>query len=155
MYHNICPVFYRAYQIRRCKGIIHNKRDLVFMGNFRNCFNIYHIRIGISQSFNKHSFCIILNGCFQLSVIKNIYKGGCDPILGKCVEKQVKGSSVNIFCRNNMTTVLRHILNGIGNSCCPGSYCKSCRSSLQGCHPFLKNILSGIGQPSVNISRIT
>ena len=51
MHHNICAVFYGAYQIWCCKGAVYHQRNLMVMGNSGNRFNIAHIGMRISKSF--------------------------------------------------------------------------------------------------------
>ena len=74
MNNNVCSMFYRSYQIWRCKCVIDNKRNLVCMCNACNLFYINNIGIRISESLDKYSLCVILYCAFYLVIIKWVYK---------------------------------------------------------------------------------
>ena len=137
---NICSVFNRPYKIRCGKGIIHNQRNLVCMGDVRNLLNIDHIRIWITQSFNMNCLCVFLNGRFDFFIIKWVYKSCCDSILRQCVGQQVVCTAVNIFSRYNVVSRMGQILKCIRYGRCSGSHRQSCHTTFKRCDTLFKHI---------------
>ncbi len=142
--YNIRTIFNRPDQIRSCKGIIDYQRNPVSMGNTGNPLNIGYIRIRIPQGFDENRFGILLNRRLYSGIIRRIHKSSRDSILRQGMGKKIIGSSINILCRYNMVTLLCQILKGICNSCCAGSNCQCCNTTLQSGNPPFKYILRRI-----------
>ena len=47
----------------------------MFMCQICECFNINHLRIGVSQGFNIKSLGVVLNGCLNLFQVERVYEG--------------------------------------------------------------------------------
>ena len=62
MRYNITAEFKRTAVDRSCKGIIHNKRNSIFMCNICKGFNIKHIKAWIRNCFTENTFRVRLNG---------------------------------------------------------------------------------------------
>ena len=122
------------------------------MSNARYTFDIHHIRIGISQCFQENRLRIILYGPFQLFFIKGIHEGSGHAEIRKSMGQEIISPSIYVFGSHNMLTLLRQILEGIGDGRRPRCNGKRRAASLQRRHSALKYVLCGIGQPSVNIT---
>ena len=92
----------RLYQKRRCKGIIYNKGNLVFVCDMGDLLDICKRSIGISDCFDKNSFCVFLNGLFKSAVFIGIDKGGGDAGFRQSVSQKVVGSAVDPAGGNDM-----------------------------------------------------
>ena len=76
------------------------------------------------------------------------------PYAGSVCSRRFECSTVDVLCRYDMVTVLCQVLNGVGDSCCTGSYCKSCYTAFQCCDSLFKYIFCRVGQTSVNVTCI-
>ena len=124
------------------------------MSNFCNRFNINHIRVGVSKSFNIHCFCVVLDCILYFFKIKYINKCCCNSIRRKCMLKQVCCSSVDILGCYDVISLLCKILDGVCDRCCTGCYCKCCRTAFKCCDSLLEYIFCRVCQTSVNITCI-
>lgn len=68
--------------------------------------------------------------------------------------KKIICSAVNILCRNNMISCLRHGLECIGHRRCAGGNCQSRHAAFQRRYSLFENIFRRICQPPVNITGI-
>ena len=53
------------------------------MSNFSDSFDIYYIRVRVSESLDIDRFGILLDGCTDLILIEDIDEGGADAVLWK------------------------------------------------------------------------
>ena len=154
VYYYVCTVLDWSYKIRCCKCIINNKRNLMLVRNLCNFLNINNLWVWISQRLDENQLCILLDSALNLFIIKWIYECCVDTIWYKCMCQQIVGTTIDIFCCNNMITCKCQILDCICNSCCARSNCKCCNTTLKAGNSLLKYILSRISQSSVNVAGI-
>ena len=74
MNHNVSAILDRANQIRCCKCRIHYKRNVMFMCNLCNFFDINQVGVRVSKCFNKDCFCVFLDCSFEGTFYFRIYK---------------------------------------------------------------------------------
>ena len=67
---------------------------------------------------------------------------------------QIEGTAIEIVGSHDMIAYLQDVLQGIGNSRCSRSDSQSGHTTLQGCHTILEHTLCGVGQSTVDITRI-
>ena len=154
MNHDICAMLDRTDEIRCSEGIIHNDRKSVLMCDLCYSVDIRNITVRISEGFKIDGSGILLDRALYLCQIMCIHKCGLDAILGKCVCQKVVASAVNGLLCYDMTAVCGKSLNGIGDGCRTAGQCQSCGTAFQCCQSLLQHILCGVGQSSVDISRI-
>ena len=118
------------------------------------CLNIYHLTVGVAQRLNIQGFCILLDRIFCFLQVKGIHECCGDAVIDKCVCQEVIGSAVDILGRYNMVSCFCHRLERVGNCRCAGGNCQCRNAAFQRCDSLLKDILGGVGKPSVNISRV-
>ena len=116
-------------------------------------FNIYNIRIRVSQSFNKNSLCIFFY-CFFNAVRFRIHKWSFYTELRQSVSKQIIGTSVNSFRGNNVSAVCGYVFRRISYRRRSACYRESSRSAFQSSDSLLKNLLRRISKPSVYVPAI-
>ncbi len=75
--HNIRTVFKRAQKIGGGEGVIHHQRNFIRMSDFCHSLDIDGIGIGISNGFDKNSFCVLLDSVGPIAPIR-IHKGSRD-----------------------------------------------------------------------------
>ena len=124
------------------------------MSDFRQAFNIGDIAERISQRLRENRLGILINSGFNLFFVIDIHPLRSDSEVGKSMLQQIIGSAVNVFRGDDILTLLRKRLNRIGYR--SGSRgCRKCGDApFQRGNSLFKHILRGIGQTSVNISRI-
>ena len=97
MYDNISSILKRSEQIRRGKGIVHNKRDTMGMGSIGNASDICKICVRIADGLDKHSLCIIPDRSFKTSFLVGINKCCLDPLVFQRMFMEIVGAAVNVF----------------------------------------------------------
>ena len=155
MDHNVRFIFYGPHQVRCSKGRIYDQGNVMPVSDPGQLFQIRHIRMGISQSLCKNRFCIFPYFLFKSLFILRICKAGCNTAgQRKGMGQKIISSSIDPFGGYDMFPCFCQGLKSIGNGCRSRSSSQSPRSSLQSRHSLFKYFLCGIGQPSVNISRL-
>ena len=152
---DICTILNRANQVRSCKCRINYKRNVMFVRNFCNFFNINQVGVRVSKGFNKDCFCVFLNCRFEGAFYIRVYKCCGDTAgLRKSMCQKVVCSAVDGLGSYNVLTCFCKCLECIIDSCCTGSNCKRCNSAFKSSNSLLENILCRVGKSSINISGI-
>ena len=154
MNYDICTILDRSYKVWCCKCVIYNKRNFMFVSNIRDCFDIYNIRIRISESLDVNSFCILLDRILYFLRIEDVYECCCYAVCRKGMLKEIEASAVDIFCRYDVISLLCKVLDRVCDSCCTGCYCKCCGTTLKCCDPLLEYVLCRVCKTSVNVTGI-
>ena len=82
---NICSVLKRADQIRRCKSIVHNQRNLMRMRDRCDLLNIHNVRVRVAERLNVDRSGVLLDCLLHLVVIEWIDESCRDTILRECM----------------------------------------------------------------------
>ncbi len=83
-----------------------------------------------------------------------IDEGGRDPVLGQGVGQKVEAAAVDGLLGHDVAAVGRERLDRVGDGRRAGSQGQRRAAALQGCQPFLQDLLGGIGQTAVDIAGI-
>ena len=66
--HDVCPPFHRAAVHRRCKGVVHDKRNAVAMGCTGKLLDVQHRQGRIGDGLPEDCLGVLPEGCVQLLV---------------------------------------------------------------------------------------
>ena len=154
MNHNICSMLKWTNQVWSTKGIVHYYWQAMLVSQLRDSINIWNITIWIAQGLQIYSLGIRLNSSLDFLQIVGIYKGGFNAVMRQSMSQQVEAAAINGLLGYNVLTSTSQSLNSIVNSSRTRSYSQSSRATLQSCNTLLQNILSGIGQTSIDITSI-
>ena len=151
---DICTILNRANQVRSCKCRINYKRNVMFVRNFCNFFNINQVGVRFPRVSIKIAFCVFLDCSFERAFCIRIYKCCSDAAGLKSMCQKVVGSAVDGLGSYNVLTCFCKCLECIIDSCCTGSVCKRCLPPSKSSNSLLENILCRVGKSSINISGI-
>ena len=124
------------------------------MRDRRDGVDIRNVGIGIAQRFQINRLSVGLNGSCHFFQIVCIHKCRFNAVERKGVCQQIVTAAIDRFLRDDVITLLRQCLDDIGHSRCTGSKSQSAHAPLQSGKSLFQNILCGIGETSVDISRI-
>ncbi len=119
MYNDVGAVLNGAHEVWRRERAVNDKREIVGMGNLCDCLNIRNLGVGIAKCFYIQCFCVLLNCFLEIRDIERVHKGCRNTVVCQGMCEQIIGAAVNVFCRNDMSAVLRQILNRVGHGCRP------------------------------------
>ena len=94
--YDVCTVLDRSQQERRCEGVVNDERDACLMGDLRDHFNVYHIRIRIAQRFRVEQFRVRLYCLCEILRVGRIDECGINPLVFQRVGEEVVRPSVEI-----------------------------------------------------------
>ena len=142
-------------EVRGAEGVVHHYRQAVLVSNLSDGVNIGNVAVGVAQSLQIDSPGVLLNGSFHLAEVMGIHEGSLHAELGESVGQQVVSAAIDGLLSYDMTAVSGQRLNGVGDGCCPGSYCQCCAAPFQSGNALLQHILGRIGKPAVNVACIS
>ena len=153
--HDVSAVLNRPDQVWGAECIVDHERQAVSVRDFSDRVNVRNIAVGIAECLEEDGSRIVLNGCLNLGQIMRIYEGSCDSVLRKCMCKEVKCPAVDGLLSDNMSSVSRERLNRVRDGCCPRCQRQRRTSAFKRRDSLLKNSLCGVGEPAVDITRIS
>ena len=151
---DVGTVLQRTEQVRGAKGIVHNDRQAVLVGNLGDCVDVGDIGVGVAQRLQIDNGGVVLNCALDLFEIMSIDKGRLNTKLRKRMLKQIVRTTVDGLLSNHMVTGLRKRLDGIGNGSSTRRDGKARHAALERGDTILKDALSRIGQAPVNVAGI-
>ena len=112
---DIGAVLDRTDQVGRAEGVVDDDRQSVLMRKLRNRVDIRNIAVRVAESLEVDRLCVRSDRAFDFGEIMRIYKCRADSELCECVGKEIVGSAVDGFLRNDVIAVLGKRLYGIGD----------------------------------------
>ena len=149
---DVGAVLDRTDQVGRAEGIVDDDRQTVLMRKLRNHVDIRNIAVRVAESLEVDRLGVRSDRAFDFSEIMCIYECRADSELRECVGKEIVGSAVDGFLRNDVIAVLGKRLYGIGDR--SRARCNSERrnTALKRRDALLKDILSRVSEASVDIA---
>ena len=147
MHHDIRTMLNGTDQIGSTKGVIHYQRQTVLVGKLCQSVDIWNVAVGISEGFDVDGSGIVPNCRLHLREVVNVHKAGCNAEIGEGVSQQIIAATVDGLLCNDVTAVLTKGLQRVGDGGSTG-----CQS--QSSDTLFQNILSRVGQSTVNVSSI-
>ncbi len=126
----------------------------MLMSEFRQCVNVWNITVRIAEGLDINRPSVILNGCFYLRKVMNVYKAGSNTECWERMRQQVVAAPIYGLLCDKMTTVLSQGFQRICNCRRSGGKGQGSRAALQRCHPLLQYVLRGVRQSAVDIAGI-
>ena len=142
-----------ADEIGGGKGVVHHQGQLIPVGQGGQGIQIGDIAVGITQSFHIDSPSIGLDGLLHLGEIVNIDKGGGDAQLGQSVGHQVIAAAVDGLLGHDVPAALGQRLKSIGDGGGAGGQGQSGRPSFQSSYTPFQDLLRGVSESAVDVSR--
>ena len=124
------------------------------MGDLCQTFDVYHIRVGVTQSLDVESLGVLLKACFDLIIIGRSHESGGHTVVHQSMRQQIVGAAVNIICRNDMISLFCQVLDRVADSCCATGYRQSCGTTFQCCNTLLEDALCRVAQTTVDLTGI-
>ena len=85
VYNHISAILNWTNQAWSCEGIINYERNLMIMGDLRNCLDINHFRIWITKGLDEYQLGVLLECCIDLIEIVRINEGCCNSVINQGV----------------------------------------------------------------------
>ena len=79
MYHQIDTPIQRTHIQRGGEGGIHQRLDLVALGDVGKTLQIQHTEVRVGRRFRDQQACVVLDGSFQGIVIADVHDRAADP----------------------------------------------------------------------------
>ena len=109
MNNNVSPMLQWTEQIWRCKCIVYNQDDIVFVCNISYCLYIDKINTRVTNRFDINSFSLFIDNCFKFFQMIGIYEFSLNPQSRQCSSKQIISTTVQCGCSNNIVTSICYI----------------------------------------------
>ena len=117
---DVGTVLQRTEQVRGAKGIVHNDRQAVLVGNLGDCVDVGDIGVGVAQRLQIDNGGVVLNCALDLFEIMSIDKGSLDTKLRKRMLEQIERAAIDGLLRHDMPMPLCQRLQYISNGSCAG-----------------------------------
>ena len=143
-----------ANQIGCAEGVVDYKGDLMSMGDRCDGVDVWDIGVGIAQRFQIDRLGIGPNSSCHFFQIVGIYKCRFNTVKRKRMCQQIVAAAVDRLLGDDVISLLRQRLDDIGYSRRTGSKGQRAHAAFQSSEPFFQHILCGVGETSVDISRI-
>ena len=151
---NVSPVLERAHQIRCAESIVYNQRQIVAVGYLRKGVKVGDIGVGVAECLSENSFGVGLDCRLDCLWVAHIDKCGFYAARLECVGYKVVRPAVDIVCGYYVVACAGDVFKSIRHSRRSAGNRKSGNSAFKGGYALFKNILCGIGQASVDVSRL-
>ena len=155
MNHYVCTMLDRADKERCSERIVNNNRKSLGMCDLGDSIYIRDVAVGVSECLYVYRSRIIFYRTFDLGKVVCVHKSCPYAVKRKCMCQKIIRSAVNGLLRHDMSAACCKRLYRISNRCGSGCKCQSCASSFKCRYPVFKNSLGGVGESSVDVSRIS
>ena len=152
---DVRAVFDRPDQVRRSEGVVDHQRQSILMRDLRNGVDVGDIAVRIAQRLQENRSGVLLNGPLYFFQIMRVHKCGFDSVLRERVLQQIEGAAVDGLLGDDVAAVCRQRLDRIGDGCCAGCQRQTCAAPFQSRHSVFQHGLRGIGQPAVDVARVS
>ena len=153
--HDVRPELNGPDQEGGAKGVVNDQGQAMGMGNLRDDFNVGDIAVGVTRNFQVDGLGIGTDGGGDGLQVVGVHKGGFHPELGQCMSQQVIAAAIDGLLGHNVTAGLGQGLDRIADGRCARGSGQGCHAAFQGRNALFQHVLSGIGQPAVDIPSVS
>ncbi len=124
------------------------------VGDLSDGVNVGDVAVRIAQGLQVNGFGVGLDGGGNGVQVMDVHKGSLNTVLGQGVGQQVIAAAVDGLLGHDMLSRLSQGLDDVSDGRGAGGGGQRRHTPLQGGQPSLQYILSGVGQPTVDVAGV-
>ena len=152
--HNVRAVLDGPDQVGGAEGVVDDQGQAMLVGNGGDGVNVGNVGVGIAQSFQIDGLGVGPNGGLHFGKVVGVHKGGTYAEGGQRVGQQIVAAAIDGLLGHDVITGLSKSLNGVADGSRAGGGSQSGNAAFQCRDALFQHILSGIGQPTIDIACI-
>ena len=154
VYHHIHTMLEGTYK-DGCEGVIYNEEYAVTVCHLGNGIQVGHIAVGVAEGLGVDDLGVGTYCGLQCLQVVYVHDAVFHALGGQRVGDEIEGAAVEVVGCHDVITILKHVLQCIGDGCSTACHGQTCHSALQRSHSSLKHILGAVGQSAVDVAGIT
>ena len=152
VHHDVCTVFERPAQERRCHGVVDNQRDAMFVGDIGPALDIHHVTGRVANGFAEQGAGVVINRFLHCLKVVVTHHTAVDTLVWQRVGKQVVGAAIELAGTDNVVAHFADGLQGVKDGRHTRGHREGTHTTFKLRHTLLQYGIGGVHDARIDVA---